>query len=181
MTIRLLTVFLAAVFLAATACHRTNKAEQLTALDGAYQSGLLTKDEYDAKKLALAAATPAPALAQIPVPAATRAPAPVEDSAPAAAPPVKEVRPAAAPPRTSAPPVVSSVAPSSPAPGYGAGGPTALRRPRGRGCQRLGRGRRALRPAPHRRKPRAARRPRAGQVPASAVPIALSQPWSSAH
>lgn len=35
------------------ACNRRNKAEQLAALDSAYQSGILTQEEYEAKKLAL--------------------------------------------------------------------------------------------------------------------------------
>lgn len=125
--IRLLALFLAAALLSATACHRTNKAEQLAALDSAYQSGLLTKDEYDAKRLALAAATPAPAVAQIPVPAATQVPAQVQNPAPAAAPPAKEARPAAQPPRAPAPSVASSVAPSSPPPPPPAAAPTGNR------------------------------------------------------
>jgi hypothetical protein len=40
--IALLTVLL----LAASACHRVDKNEQLAALDEAYKAGLLTKDEY---------------------------------------------------------------------------------------------------------------------------------------
>jgi hypothetical protein len=47
-------VLLAALLLAATACHHhVDKTEQLAALDDAYHAGLLTKDEYEAKKLAI--------------------------------------------------------------------------------------------------------------------------------
>jgi hypothetical protein len=80
-------VLLAAVLFAGTACNRTNKAEQLAALDSAYQSGLLTKQEYDAKKLALTAtaAAPAPAIAQ--PPAAAPLPQPTPPVAPSIASP----------------------------------------------------------------------------------------------
>lgn len=112
-------VLLAAVLVAAPACHRADKkTDQLAALDGAYQSGLLTKDEYDAKRRALTGgepapvATPAPAPNPVPAPAAAPEPAPV----PAAAPPAK-VAPQAKPapkPRPFGPPVASLVTPSSP-------------------------------------------------------------------
>jgi hypothetical protein len=98
---RLRSVFLAAVLLSATACNRTNKTEQLAALDSAYQSGLLTKDEYDAKRRALTAAAPTPVAAQ--------APAPLLNPTPAAAPP--PAPPQA--PRDSSPPAASPITPSS--------------------------------------------------------------------
>jgi hypothetical protein len=99
-------VFLAAVLLAAAACNRTNKAEQLAALDNAYQSGLLTKDEYEAKKVALTAEAPAPA----PVATQPLAPAPVPIPSPAAAPP------ATPPIALSAPPVGAEATEPEPAP-----------------------------------------------------------------
>jgi hypothetical protein len=72
-------VLLAAGLVASTACNRSNKAEQLAALNGAYQSGLLTKGEYDAKRRALTT--------QAPEPVTTQAPVPAPNPAPAAAPP----------------------------------------------------------------------------------------------
>jgi hypothetical protein len=122
--IRLRTAFLAAALLTATACNRTNKAEQLAALDSAYQSGLLTKDEYDAKRGALTAAAPAPVAAQ--------APAPVLDTTPAAVPPAKEIPPPAPAPRASAPPVASPVPPQVPRSVAGAHQPEAVPRT---GCE----------------------------------------------
>ncbi len=52
-----------------SACGRKSQAEQLAALDSAYQSGVLTKEEYDAKKAALMG--PAPPVPAAPAPAAT--------------------------------------------------------------------------------------------------------------
>ena len=49
----------------AAGCKKENKAEQLAALDNAYQSGVLTKGEYDAKRLALLGPPPAPAAAPV--------------------------------------------------------------------------------------------------------------------
>lgn len=105
-------VFLAAALLATTACNRTNKSEQLAALDSAYQSGLLTKDEYDAKRLALTARAPAPVATQAPAPT----PAPVASPAPAAAPPPKVIPPPAQPAPISPPPRASTPLPVSAAP-----------------------------------------------------------------
>jgi len=59
-----LMALLVALMLGGTACHRNSKAEQLAALDSAYQSGVFTKEEYEAKKLALMGAPPVPAAAQ---------------------------------------------------------------------------------------------------------------------
>jgi hypothetical protein len=111
---RFLIVFLATLLLAATACHHTDKVDQLAALDSAYQSGLLTKDEYDAKRLALTGAAPAPV--------AKQAPAPLANPEPPAAPPTKEVpppappSPALPPPTPPSPALPPSRAPSSPRP-----------------------------------------------------------------
>jgi hypothetical protein len=99
-------VLLAAGLVAATACNRTNKAEQLAALDGAYQSGLLTRDEYDAKRRALTA--------QAPEPATTQAPVPVPSPAPAAAPPPKVIQPPAQPAPALPPPRASTPLPAPP-------------------------------------------------------------------
>jgi len=60
-----------ALSLTLPSCNHKNKAEQLAALDEAYRSGVLTKEEYDAKRAAIAGpAPPAPA----PAPAASPAP-----------------------------------------------------------------------------------------------------------
>ncbi len=77
-------LFVAAVLLIAAGCKHPDKAEQLAALDNAYQSGLLTKDEYNAKRLALTGETvaapkdpaPNPPPAAVPIPKAiVRSPA----------------------------------------------------------------------------------------------------------
>lgn len=61
-------LLLVALLMVATACKPANKAEQLAALDNAYQAGLLTRDEYDAKKRALTGIAEAPAVASSPAP-----------------------------------------------------------------------------------------------------------------
>jgi hypothetical protein len=66
------------IVLTVGSCHRTDKAEQLAALDDAYKSGVITKDEYEAKKSALFPA--APIVPPAPV-KAEPAPAPVVDVA----------------------------------------------------------------------------------------------------
>src|ERR1039457_878545 len=95
--------------LSAAACKKENQAEQLAALDGAYQAGVLSKAEYDAKRLALmgpppaAPVTPAPATnpaappqaAPSPVP---RKPAPVVTQPQAAPPERRYALPSSAPP-----------------------------------------------------------------------------------
>lgn len=120
---RVLTIFLAAVLLVATGCKRTNKAEQLAALDSAYKAGLLTKDEYDAKRLALTVAEPAATLAPAPAPSSspTTAPPPNITQPPAQpgpglAPQRANALPSAAPIRSSAPPNVAPAIESEPAP-----------------------------------------------------------------
>ena len=125
---RLLLPLLTAALLLAPACHRTDKAEQLAALENAYQSGLLTRDEYNAKKVAL---TGAP----LPAPAPTPAPVPTAPPPAAAAPETPKVerpRPApvkappppapAAPEKIEAPPPAAEVhEPAAPAPAPAAG------------------------------------------------------------
>lgn len=97
------------------ACSRKpTKAEQIAALDGAYQSGVLTKDEYDVKKAALVGTPP---VAPAPVPVAPPEPVPVAP-APAAIPP----EPAAPAPARAAPtPRPAPVAEPEPTPAPSAG------------------------------------------------------------
>jgi hypothetical protein len=121
---------LLATLLAVSSCHRVDKnAEQLAALDAAYKTGVLTKDEYDAKKLALTAATPtgtqAPAASQNP--AAAQAPAASQDFAPAPSPALVDAptpTPQELPPAPVAPPTRAAVpraaAPASSIPPSGA-------------------------------------------------------------
>lgn len=128
---RCVIVLVTAVLLAGTACHDTSKSEQRAALENAYQLGLLTKDEYTAKRLALTGSAPeemqAPVrafnpeatVAQAPAPVPVAVPTTVPDATPDqmpvpatvtnAAPPVVPVRKEVA---TPAPPAVSA-APST--------------------------------------------------------------------
>jgi hypothetical protein len=111
-------IALAALLAVATACHRNSKEAQLKALDEAYKSGVFTKEEYDAKKLALAgppAAPPAPAPADAApsAPAADQSPAGGALPEPPAAVPPPDTAPPAAPGQTLPPP-----APAQPAPAY---------------------------------------------------------------
>jgi hypothetical protein len=53
-----LTTIAVSVLLSATACNKNNKAEQLAALENAYQSGILSKAEYEGKKTALTGSLP---------------------------------------------------------------------------------------------------------------------------
>jgi hypothetical protein len=101
-------VLLAALILAGTACHHVDKKEQLAALDDAYQAGLLTKDEYDAKKLALTG-TPASVPAVAPAPSSTPASTPQSATVP---PQVSEAPPQSNSPRRHA----RAVSPASSAP-----------------------------------------------------------------
>lgn len=67
------------------ACHRANKAEQLAALDSAYQSGILTKEEYEAKRRALLGPPPAaPSVKTAPAPVAGPVAQPQNPAPPAA-------------------------------------------------------------------------------------------------
>jgi hypothetical protein len=53
------TIILVAALILAVACNKSpDKAEQLAALDDAYHANLLTKEEYDAKRVALTGMTP---------------------------------------------------------------------------------------------------------------------------
>ena len=130
---------------AAGAPSGKSQADQLAALDSAYQSGVFTKEEYDAKKAAIlgqAVPAPAPAPSPEPLPQATPpAPAaedpPIASSAPsvqtqavpepaaqpsaaqptAASPPVPRVKPAPAAPTAKTAPTTQ--AESEPAPSHG--------------------------------------------------------------
>jgi hypothetical protein len=79
-----------ALLLSLSACNQKNQAEQLAALDSAKQSGVLTEQEYEAKRAALLGSS-----AAAPAPAATVAPpvTPVTP-APAAPEPAAELEPA---------------------------------------------------------------------------------------
>jgi hypothetical protein len=134
---RFVIVFVAAVLLAVVGCKHTDKAEQLAALDNAYQSGLLTRDEYEAKRLALTggatgttppaatspSATPvpsAPAPSVVAAPAGTPPPVAVHSSSPVAHPASKPhhapaQQPAPQPRHVVAPQVASSQPPAPPA------------------------------------------------------------------
>ncbi len=70
--------------LGTAACRKDNKPEQLAALDNAYQSGVITKQEYDAKRLALLGPAPVaqPAIPPANPPAVPPAAAPATVEAP---------------------------------------------------------------------------------------------------
>jgi hypothetical protein len=81
-----------------SACgNRKSQAEQLAALDSAYQSGVLTKEEYDLKKAAIVGPAPqAPPVAAVPAAAAPvtpAAPAPPPEPPAPPAPVAKAVKP----------------------------------------------------------------------------------------
>jgi hypothetical protein len=99
------------------ACRKDHRAEQLAALDNAYQSGVISKAEYDAKRQALGgAATPAAPVPQTPgTPSAAPSVAAVPTPPPVPAAPAAAPVPAGAaaegqtaPPRTSAAPAEPS-------------------------------------------------------------------------
>ncbi len=108
----------AAVLLLAmcAACSRDRKAEQIAALDNALRSGLITKQEYDAKKASvLGTPPPAPVVAQAP------APLPAVSPAPTPAPPLPPELPAdvsrkTAPKPVEAPPAKTHAAAPAPTP-----------------------------------------------------------------
>jgi hypothetical protein len=81
-------LWIAVAFACLLACNRKSQAEQLAALDSAYQSGVLTKEEYDAKKAALVgtATVPAPVTPAATPSAPPSSPTPAPVPAPAAAP-----------------------------------------------------------------------------------------------
>jgi len=108
-------IALTIALLAFSACHKDNKEAQLKALDEAYQSGVFTKEEYDAKRAALIGPPPvAPAAPAAAVPAAPPPAEPPPVNPPAVAPPDTSVappvataaQPVAAPPQTAPPPKV---------------------------------------------------------------------------
>jgi hypothetical protein len=102
-----------ALVVSATACHRNQKAEQLVAIETAYQSGVFTKEEYEAKKQALMGTARAPDAqpksepaaappAEPPSPPDSSPPAPLAAPAASAA-PAPAAEPAPAPPRATRP------------------------------------------------------------------------------
>ncbi|MBZ5624924.1 MAG: hypothetical protein LAQ69_40410 [Acidobacteriia bacterium] len=86
-----------------TACNKNKKAEHLAALDSGYQSGLLTKEEYEARRAAVLANAAPPAAASGPA-------APASPASTGPAPVVSE--PATVAPATPAPATPSPVAPA---------------------------------------------------------------------
>jgi hypothetical protein len=102
---RVLIFFLASVLLLATGCKHANQAEQLAALDSAYKAGLLTKEEYDTKMLALTGAEPA--AAPTPSSSPTTAPPPIMAQAP------DQPRPSSPTRRTPARQATASLLPSA--------------------------------------------------------------------
>jgi hypothetical protein len=93
-----------ALLMVSVACKKENKAEQLAALESAYQSGVLSKGEYDAKRLALMGPSPgaplAPAPAANPVAPPQNPPSDAPPTRAVEAPQVLEPPAASAPPRT---------------------------------------------------------------------------------
>ncbi len=116
----------AAALLFAVACNKEpNKAEQLAALDEAYKSGIMTREEYDAKRAKLAP-PPAPAAVPTPAPAAppstpsaipVQPPVPEPTPPPPPQPPPRSTAPGAKP--KSAPPLPPPPVTSRPEPGHG--------------------------------------------------------------
>jgi hypothetical protein len=114
-------LFVAVVLLVAVGCEHPDKADQLAALNNAYQSGLLTKDEYDAKRLALTGETVAVSQASAPNPAQAAVPTPKAIVRPPAhgspvLPRHKSARPAAAPITATVPTSGTEAGESGPAP-----------------------------------------------------------------
>jgi len=71
-----ITLALVCALVGLAACSRRSQAEQLESLDSAYKAGVLSKEEYDAKKAALvgsATAPAAPTVSTAPTPGATPA------------------------------------------------------------------------------------------------------------
>ena len=112
------------------ACRKDNRAEQLAALDSAYQSGVITRAEYDAKRQALAgsAVQPAPApvapAASIPSPPVAAAPIPeVPASEPAPTPSVPSGRQPGAQSAPARSPAAHRTAEAKPVPKVSESGP----------------------------------------------------------
>jgi hypothetical protein len=132
-----LIALVAALLISVAACHKDKKTQQLAALDEAYKSGVLTREEYDARKQAVLAQPNAPGAPAPPAapaqPDAAGAPSPEQmqaaptpfgamPSAPAssaAAPPTPEQMPAAPAPSGAIPSApASSAAPPPPPAGH---------------------------------------------------------------
>jgi hypothetical protein len=119
----------------AAACHKQDKAEKLKALESAYQSGVFSKEEYEAKKLAILGP---PAAAAPPVASQPQAPAEATSAPPAAPSSAPHIPAAIPPPGKPAPPAAPNQAntrreDAEPAPTAGcedgefrSGGPTGL-------------------------------------------------------
>jgi hypothetical protein len=115
-TSRFLLLLLAALLMVATGCKSAGKPEQLAALDNAYQAGLLTKDEYDAKRRTVMGTAEEPG----PIPVTPLAPSPKAIRPPihaaATAPRRASVVPPAPPVKSSGPPEGGSAGEAEPAP-----------------------------------------------------------------
>jgi hypothetical protein len=111
-----------ALSIACGASNKKTQADQLAALDSAYQSGVFTKEEYDAKKAAIAGQAAVPTASVVPAPATQPTAASEPSPQPAVPPPAAEQHPIASavplpdqqpvPPPQTAP--VSQSAPTSP-------------------------------------------------------------------
>jgi hypothetical protein len=111
-----LTTIAVSVLLSAAACNKNNKAEQLAALESAYQSGILTKAEYEAKKAALTGWTP-PAAGFLSGPSAPAPPVAAVPPGPAPEKPTPFPEPPSSPKNPPVPTPPDGVAPpSSPGP-----------------------------------------------------------------
>lgn len=106
-----------ALLAAAAGCRKDNKAAQLKALDNAYRAGIYTKEEYDAKKLAVLGPPAAP---PAPVPAAAPTPPTAASAPPSAAPAPPGASPSVPTPPVEAPTSAPSVPARPPAPRSGA-------------------------------------------------------------
>jgi hypothetical protein len=123
----------AALLLFASACHHVDKTERLAALDDAYQAGLMTKDEYEAKKLAItgaasSSAPPSSGPVVIPAPAAPSSSPSVTAPALASGPTAQRTTALDQParPLSTAPPTASSAAPAAAASSTAASPPSNL-------------------------------------------------------
>jgi len=115
-----LIALVAALLISVAACHKDKKTEQLAALDEAYKSGVLTREEYNARKQAITAQPNAPGAAVPAQPDAAAPPAPAQTGAPPAPDGAMPSAPAtsAAPPapeQTQGVPAPHGATPSAPA------------------------------------------------------------------
>jgi hypothetical protein len=116
-------VFVAATFLVINACNRSSKPDPQAALDDAFRAGLLTKDEYDAKRGDIVAAS---AAASASVAAAVKAPVATAPNAAPAAPSLT----ASETGRSSSPPSPPTQPAATAAPGAKAAASTAVSAPK---------------------------------------------------